>query len=243
MTRCSFVLMTRDRANFLPGAFAQLREQKGKDDEVVVTGYLPDDATYLGVKDNKAIVDKLLHVRADSGAEAVNAAKGLLEGEYVRIVSDDDYTYADQMEHAIQVMARSTDIDLLVCGGVKKDVPSGKTSLVCLPKGTSYATSPKDILQWGACGTGFLFRRNVLDKVQFDTSVIADMTFAIDCINAGLTVKFCRIKMFRHPIYQHSNIHAKRNEMEKALRKLYIQYSFVLEPLVKNAPAWDGSLT
>ena len=235
--------MTRDRAEFLPGAFAQLREQKGADDELVVVGYLPDDATYNGVKENEAIVDKLLHFRADSGAEGVNAAIGLLEGEYVRIVADDDFTDAEQMERAIQVMDEYSDIDLLVCGGVKEDTATGRKGFGYVPRGASYAEKPQDVLAWGACGVGFLFRRSIFEKVRFDANPVADITFAINCIKAGLTVKFCRINLYRHPIYPHSNLNAKKKEVNRALKALYKAHDFVWKPHPIMSISWDGSLT
>jgi glycosyltransferase involved in cell wall biosynthesis len=242
LTRCSFLLITRNRGENLPGVFTQIQEQKKGHDEVVVVGYLPDDDTYGGVSENQYLVDKLLHVRAENSSEAINAAVPILDGKYTRIISDDDYTYPDAMEGAIGVMESNSDIDLLVCGGVKLDTVTGQVAFVYIPKGESYAEKPEDVLQWGAAGSGFLLRTDILKKIIFN-GVVADLTFAVDCINAGLKVKFCRTKLFRHKIDARGTLYNKALEVNRVMRALYIKYNFIYHPRKSLRPSWDGSLT
>lgn len=113
------------------------------------------------------------------------------------------------MEKALQIMERNSKVDVLVCGGEK--IHQGKKSIVWLPQGTRYGEKVEDAIKYGACGTGFVIRHQALSFKLIPVTTTGDMEFITNCIKNRLTVKFCRIKLFKHKISENSTIVAKRS--------------------------------
>ncbi|MDP3880003.1 MAG: hypothetical protein Q8Q07_06850, partial [Dehalococcoidales bacterium] len=158
-------------------------------------------------------------------------SKGMLlaRGKYLKHLPDDDVVYPAAMEQAIRVMEEHPEIDLLVCGGTREF--GGKVKPVWLPPGTNYGYSPRDIFKYGASGIGFVIRRSALPLVGlFPVSLADDVDFAINVIKRGGTVKFCRINLFHHPIYEHSavirNLKAHRRHKYSLVRQYSLSYYY-----------------
>jgi hypothetical protein len=99
-------------------------------------------------------------------------------------------------------MDEHPEIDLLVCGGVKQDASGQK--LTQAPD--DYGHEVDDVFKYGACGAGFIFRRESLAKYGiWDTNFTdIDQEIAVRIISMGGVVKFFPSKHYLHTVYPHS---------------------------------------
>lgn len=233
--RVSYILTTKNRANFLDGALSSYRRLVKAIDELIIIDGGSTDITDRIINKYADFVNVYVSEPDKNPAHALSKGMLLARGKYIKHLTDDDVIYPESMEKAIKVMEKHPEVDLLVCGGTKQ---RGRDFFIFyVPEGANYGNDIGDIIKFGACGVGQVIRRKSLAlSGLFPLDVAADFTFPIQCIASGLTVKFCRINLFHHQIYDHSTIIAKASEYgrdyDKALSnylpwKKYLKYKLL----------------
>lgn len=202
--RVSFILTTKNRADFLKETLEKHRSLIHPEDELIIIDGLSTDHTAEIVRQHADIVDIFVSEPDSSPAHALNKGILLAHGKYVKQLPDDDIVYPEAMEKAIQVLEEHPEVDLLVCGGTR--IIGDRSSLVYLPPGYNYGRSVMNVFDHGACGTGFIFRRSVFSLIGLlhPTNAVADQEIVLRAITRGANVKFCRINLFYHRIFKHS---------------------------------------
>jgi len=170
------------------------------------------------------IITKIIRGDDLNAAHALN--KGYIEakGQYVKQLPDDDVIFPEEMERAIAYLGEHPEIDLLVCGGIKQN--GNQQIMITAPN--TYGQSVEDVFKYGACGAGFIHRRESFAKFGLlDTNFVdIDQEIACRIIANGGIVRFFPGKHYYHAIYAHSssiqNID-KWNADHEFLKKKYLE--------------------
>jgi glycosyltransferase involved in cell wall biosynthesis len=236
--RVSFVLTTKNQAENLQKTLESHRTLIHSDDELLIIDGLSTDHTAKVVKQYADMVDIFISEPDISSMDALN--KGILgsRGKYIKHLTDDDVIYPEATEQAIQVLDEHPEIDLLVCGGTKQK--GDNTYPVWLPPGTNYGSSVEDGFKYGTCGVGFVVRRSAFSRIGLfhPTNVAADREFVVRAIKQGASVKFCRINLFNHPIFDQSFhiIHGQESKSDdRSLVKRYCSKRFYYRYLLAHS--------
>lgn len=205
--RISFCLPTKNRAAHLEKALESFRALKSPEDEFILVDGGSEDNTIEVAKKFSDLIDIFISEPDVNGMEALNKAFFLSRGKYIKYLADDDRYYRDGLDKAVEVMDQNPEIDLLLCGGVKEW--KGKTWNYIVPKGMNFGSRPEDLFRFkGASGVGHFIRTSSLARlgILYPSNTNADTAFALEFINKGGNVRFCRIKSFHHVIYDHSAV-------------------------------------
>ncbi len=220
--RVSYVLATKNRAKFLEKTLENTKKLLTPEDELIIVDGNSTDDTPKVLEKYKSIINKVITGDDDNAAHALN--KGYLNsiGTYVKQLPDDDIIYPDEMQRALKYMDEHPDIDLLVCGGIKRDGLGDK--LITSPE--DYGHETDDVFKYGACGAGFIHRRESFAKYGLLDTEFADIDqeIAVRIIAMGGVVKFFPSRHYLHAIYPHSTSITGLNkwkEDNKALIKMY----------------------
>jgi|SRR3989344_2633783 len=205
--RVSYIFYTRNHAPLLDEALKRMRELKKSEDEVIVVDGGSTDNTAAVVAKYQDLVEVFISEPDFSLGHALNRGILVSNGKYLHPMADDDTTYPEPMEQAVKIMDEHPEIDLLVCGGEK--FKNNRLRMFYVPPGVNYGSDLKDSFNYGACGAGFLIRRDALARIGrlYAVGLLGDLEFVTQLISSGkATVKFCRLKLFYHPILEHSHI-------------------------------------
>lgn len=222
--RVSYILTTRNKAKFLDRALQNYRQLVRVHDELIIIDGGSTDGTETIIKKFRDFVDIFVSEPDLNSAHALNKGMLLARGKYIKHLTDDDVIYPEAMEEAIKVMEKHPEVDILICGGTKQ---RGRNFTVFyVPEGVNYGNDIiSDILKYGSCGVGQVIRRKSLAVSRlYPLDTASDFTFPIECVFNGLVVKFCRINLFHHPIYDHSTIIAKEKEYRLDYDKTLSEY-------------------
>ena len=243
--RVSFILTTRNKARFIGKALEMIRLLVKPEDELIVVDGGSSDGTVEILARYSDLVDVLISEKDSNASHALNKGILLSKGLYIKHLTDDDQFFPDAMEQAIKVLEAHPEVDMLLCGGERE--VNGKLSLFYVPPGINYGSSPEDVFRYGVCGCGIFIRRSAIPQVglTMQTNIDSDGEHIARAIYYKANVKFCRIKLFYHPIYEHSYIILKRQVWERDMDwnvRQYCSLPFYLKHRVKNAILRNPSL-
>ncbi|MFN0058371.1 MAG: glycosyltransferase [Planctomycetota bacterium] len=225
--RVSYLISTRNRAEYLARTLENLAEIITPDDELLIMDGGSTDHTAAVVERFRTIVTSFTS-EPDHG-EAHGYNKGLLaaRGRYFKLITDDDYTFPEGMRAAIALLEGHPEIDALYCGGERWQLnpASGEQTFhsnVQLPVGLRLADGIENILEHTACGLGLILTRKVLARVGvFDISFRAvDVDMLTRLISCGADFRYADIKLFRHYTYPHSAQNANHIMLRDWVRAL-----------------------
>lgn len=236
--RVSYILVTKNRAKFLDQALFRYRDFVKPQDELIVVDGASTDETADIVKKYEDIVDIFISEPDKHGGEAANKGFLLARGKYVKQISDDDIFYSDGIDKAVEIMEKNPKIGLLLCGGIKEY--NGRKRAVCLPRGINYGKKPEDlfIYKGGDSGVGHLIRRSALAKAGlYGFNSNADKELVLRFMGNGCTVRFARINLYHHFLFDHSVIMKNGTAHKKdtiRLAKKYCSKSFYIKYRINN---------
>jgi glycosyltransferase involved in cell wall biosynthesis len=213
--RVSFILTTKNKAEFLRKALELHRKLVKPDDELIIIDGGSTDHTPEIINHFTDMVTTFISEPDLSPGHAMGKGMVLSQGKYLKFLTDDDTTYPQAMEQAISVLEKNPEVDILVCGGMRQRGEHIFSFYV--PPGVNYGKGFENALKYGACGVGFIIRRSALPITGLfhPTNLAADKEFILRAISQGANVKFCRIKLFYHQVYDHSVIVSKATDFQK----------------------------
>ena len=222
--RISFILSTKNRSAYLQKALEQCCELVGSDDELIVIDGGSKNSTQEIIEMYSTIVNIYVSEPDESEGHAFNKGILLTSGKYIKPLTDDDIFYPEAIDQAVALMEKNSDIDLLITGGTKNK--NGTESVVFMREGSDFGKNVESLYRNSWCGIGFLIRKSSLSKAGiFEAeSTALDMSIATQFINKGLKVRFARINMFYHPIYEHSGTNLKQKAWEEDYNRICKQY-------------------
>ncbi len=196
--RISYVLITKNRANFVHATLTMCRELVGPEDELIIIDGGSNDGTKEVVVKYKDVVDIFVSEPDRSGRDAYNKGILLAKGRYIKQIADEDIFYRDAMDRAAEVMDAHPEVDMLICGGTKEKM--GAVTTIWHPSGINYGKSPEDVFRYrGAANVGHFVRRKAHAYAGlFPLNFNADNAYVLEFITHGAVVKFCRLKMYHH---------------------------------------------
>lgn len=209
--KVSYIITTFNRADFLNKAIENVREFITPEDELLVIDAGSSDHTFDIVDKHKDIITYFAS-ESDFG-EAHGFNKGILEstGQFIKLMTDDDYFYPDAMRKVVSIMENKPELDAVLCGGEEYyyDLNTGATRLVqyqYLPQTRSLTDDPSNTSNYVTCGIGLMLNRQVVSRVGLlDTSFHAvDLDYLARLMACGVNFKYLDIKLWRHVNYPHS---------------------------------------
>lgn len=223
--RVSYILATRNRAEFLRKSLEAQRTLFSPEDELIIVDGHSSDHTAEIARQFSNLVDIFISEPDWGPADAWNKGILLARGKYVKLLTDDDTIHTEGMAQAIAAMEKHPEVDLLLCGGTKQR--KNKISTIWISPGTNYGSSVKDVFKHGSPGIGHVIRRQAFARIGlFDVVNLAtDQEFAVRAISLGANIKFCRINLYHHPILDHSVTVAQAKNHEKHSDALLKEYT------------------
>lgn len=222
--RVSYIISTRNRAEYLDRTLLNVREFITPEDELLIMDGASTDGTAEVVGRHGDIVT-CFRSEPDCG-EAHGFNKGLLlaRGEIIKVLTDDDYIYPEAMRQAIAVMEAHGDVDAMICGGelVEHDAATGEERIVgygWLPPSMRLSGNIMGVT-YVKCGVGLFLRRRVLGRVGlFDTTFrCVDTEYMGRLVLCGVNFQYLDLKLYRHTTWSHSGYNRQSETVRDWLR-------------------------
>ena len=216
--RVSYLITTRNRADFLDRALENVREFITPEDELIVTDGGSTDHTADVINRHQDIITMFIS-EPDHG-EAHGYNKAILEsrGRYIKVITDDDYFFPQAMKQCISVMQEHPELDAIICGGEEHRYdPTSDTYKLTryqyLPETRSLTDDVDNVSLFVTCGIGLVLTRRLISRLGlFDTSFHAiDRDYLAKMVTTPIEFKYLNVKLWRHIVHQHSG----ENDIEK----------------------------
>jgi len=204
--RISYILTTKNRAAQLELALIRYKKIIKEEDELIIIDGGSTDDTKSVINKFSKLIDYFISEPDQNANEATNKGFLVANGKYIKQIADDDIYFEEGLDKAYEIMEKNQDIDMIVCGGIRKQ--GEKETLIYVPPGSDYGSSVDNIFINGypLSGMGVFFNRSLLSRVGlFETNEpFSDMGFILRSIYLGAKVKFCRINLFFHELSDNS---------------------------------------
>ena len=213
--RISYLVFTKNRGPRLENTIADLAKFISGEDELIIADGASTDSTQEVVLRHRDAVHIFLSEQDRSAQHGLNKAIMLARGKYIILLPDDDRVHADGIDAAVEVMEKNSDIDVLVCGGIKHFLVRNTSRPFYYGPGINYGSTAEHAFTYGTCGNGFVIKRSTFAKVGlFPPDAIEwDVIWFAQCIANGGVVKFARINLFDHYISEDSISYKMRQKM------------------------------
>lgn len=205
--RVSYLLTTRNRAEYLEQTLQNIREFITHDDELIVIDGGSTDKTLDLLERNRDLVTDYISEPDKCEAHAFNKGWRRARGEYVKIITDDDYFYPYAMRQMVETMEAHPEIDALQCGGEFWRVENRQTifnHFRFLP--IDVEPTPLNIYRFAHSGLGLILRTTVLERIGGAAgnykSVDGDLTVRL--AECGCNLRYLDINAYRWYVHEHS---------------------------------------
>jgi glycosyltransferase involved in cell wall biosynthesis len=211
--RLSYVLSTKNKLPYLKITLSDLILHRKNDEEIIVVDADSTDGTKEFLQDalKNGKIQKLIS-EPDYG-EAHGTNKGLLlaQGNFIKIMTDDDLFSFSTIERCVDFMEKNSQIDVLSSNGGKVVLLSKTVSAFLYEKHFQAWTT--ESIPFAFCGLGIILRRNSLPLLGlFDTSFVRlDAEYSLR-IMANKKIKICIYTgtMYLHVANKNSNTNTLR---------------------------------
>lgn len=222
--RVSLILATKDRASFLKTALENIRQFKGPRDELIIIDGGSTDSTMDEIASVGNLVDIVITEPDDGEAHAFNKGVLLANGQFIKLLTDDDFVHPDAFEQAVQLFEQNADLDMLMCGGEK--IRGNKRTVLYVPPDQKYGNDLESILKFGACGVGLFIKRSALAKTGLlnPRAVSVDLDYLANAVFNGAKISFARINLYEHVIHDHSGASARKDSLENDIKHIRRKY-------------------
>jgi glycosyltransferase involved in cell wall biosynthesis len=206
--RVSYILSTKNRAQHLERALANVREFITPADELIVMDGGSTDATAQVVEAYRDVVS-VFRSEPDRGeAHGFNKAALMARGRLLKPLTDDDHIYPAGLHSAIAALEADATLDAVIGGG--EHCYAGADAQVGTPV-HYYHLAPGETLTLETlvrvgCGLGFVLRREMLARVGLFNPdfLLTDIDYLVRMLRTGCKVKYIDAKVFRHVSHEHS---------------------------------------
>jgi len=232
--RVSYIMTTFNRAAFFEKALVNVREFITACDELLVMDGGSSDNTSLIAQCNQDIITHFVSEKDKGEAHALNKGILLAQGEFIKFLTDDDFTYATCMKEAVNAMVLDNSIDALFCGGERFVLtPNGSLEFTtfCRLTGNEVQKIGKPVSETGdfpGSGIGLIIRRRIIPLVGlFNTTYLCvDSEFLARLKEADVNLRYFDGKLYRHIGYPHSGMtNYKRGKIDAV--RIYIQMRYM----------------
>ena len=205
--RVSYLITTRNRAQYLQRTLDNVREFITPEDELIVIDGGSSDDTVAILKRNSDVVSFYLSEPDKSEAHAFNKGWRRARGRYLKALTDDDYFYPDAMRKMVETMEAHPEIDALQCGGEFWKIENGKEVFQCyrfLP--ASASASVENIYRHAHIGLGLMMRTSVLELIggAAGNYKSVDGDLSVKLAECGCNVRYLDINSYRWYVHTHS---------------------------------------
>ena len=209
--RVSYIVSTKDRAEFLDSTLENVRDFITHADELIIIDGASKDDTPAIVGKHADIVTAFQSEPDSSEAHGFN--KGLLmsRGRFIKLLTDDDYVFPEAMHHAIEVLESHPEIDALQCGGehLKPDSETGELRVGFYNWFRPDQPDKRKIrFITASSGLGLIFRRRVLALVGLLSPDVlcVDLDFLSRLLEEDVNLRFLNVRLYRHYVRGHSGV-------------------------------------
>jgi len=215
--RVSFIITTRNRADFLAETLRNIREFITPRDELIIVDGASTDHTAAVVGANADIVTRFISEADKSEGHAFNKALFCCQGLLIKPLADDDFVHSAALARVIDLMIKRPDIDVIQCGGeIWDETPAGPKFRCFRRINPRHATDPSELFWATHHFLGMIFRRSAAILVggvnpRF-RSIDGDMFLKFQ--ESGCTIKYCDINLYKWCVYRHSGM-LRTSEVER----------------------------
>lgn len=205
--RVTFLITTRNRAEFLERTLANVREFITPEDELIIIDGLSTDHTRELVERNRDLVTLFLSEKDFGEAHAFNKGLFRMRGRLIKPITDDDYFFPDAMRELIRQMETHPEVDAMQCGGEVWQM------LDCQPVFKGFRFLPLDvdptadaIFDHTSIGLGLIFRKTTAERIGGVSSnyVSVDGDLIVRLIECQCTIRYLDVKLYKWFVHPHS---------------------------------------
>lgn len=203
--RVSYIIVTKNRAQYLERTLANVREFIEPVDELIIIDGASSDNTRDVVSRHSDIVAIFVSEPDCGEGHAYNKALFQSHGRYIKGISDDDYLYPDAMRRFLAVAEENPDCDALQAGGEEWIETNGKMVFDSYYRVQDIAPTQEQIF-WRHNGLGLLVRRTALVQIGGSSPGYQSADGDLHCklVEAGCRIRYVDINLFRAYRYEHS---------------------------------------
>jgi glycosyltransferase involved in cell wall biosynthesis len=219
--RVSYLITTRNRAQFLQRTLDNVREFITPEDELLVIDGGSTDGTLEILEKNRDVVSFYLSEPDKCEAHAFNKGLFRARGRYIKPITDDDYLCPDAIRRLVSEMEADPDIDVIVCGGeVWRPTAKGFELDFYRRLPLDAQATPINIFTWAHHGLGMIVRKTAFELVGGAagnyTSVDGDIFVRL--IECGCSFRYLDLNLYKWYLHPHSGIFKRQAFYRDALQ-------------------------
>lgn len=227
--RVSYLITTRNRAEYLQRTLDNVREFITPEDELIVIDGGSTDDTVKILERNRDVVTFYLSEPDRGEAHAFNKGLFRARGRYIKPITDDDFFDPAAMRLLVAAMEAHPEIDALIAGGEKWALVDGKAEF------HDYYRMPLGVRAGSVegfwcfhIGLALIMRREVVELCGgvSISSISVDGDLASRIIRCGLNYRYLDVNLFRW----HNHPHSVSNRA-RGFEDNYREFRWRLSPL------------
>jgi glycosyltransferase involved in cell wall biosynthesis len=205
--RVSYLITTRNRGSFLARTLDNIREFITGDDELVIIDGKSSDNTCDVIRQNSDLVSTFISEPDASEGHAFNKGLGLVRGQFIKPITDDDYVYPEPMKQLIAHMVTNPQVDAIQCGGEVWEAAGESSQFICFKRLGTSIPSKMEIFSIHH-GLGLIFRRELISRLGGVSPgyVSVDGDLVCKMIEAGCNLGYLDVNLYRWFNHTHSGV-------------------------------------
>lgn len=211
--RVTYLITTRNRAEYLERTLANIREFIEPQDELIIVDGLSTDHTKEVVERNRDIVTVFVSEKDISEAHAFNKGLFRARGRFLKPITDDDYFYPEAMRQLVQTMELNPGIDAIQCGGEVWSIVNSELTFQSyrfLPSGMP--ATPVNLLWYAGSGLGLIFSRTALEYIGGVSAGYTSLDGELICrlLESGCNMRFFDLNLYKWYLHSHSRTNSSK---------------------------------